>query len=103
MNTPSTKRPESWPFNQRRSKYERWAELLEACVWESRTQSWLMRTLGLKTQIIKEDLDFLTKAGLLEQVDEPDVGIFVFQTTEKGKEALSRFYQLVTRYFIGTV
>ena len=100
MNTPVSRRPDSWPQSQRRTKYERWAELLEACVWESRTQSWLMRTLGMKTQIIKEDLDFLLKAALVEQVDAPDVGIFVYRTTEKGKDALNKFYQLITRFFV---
>ena len=100
MNNPAVRRPDSWPQSQRRTKYERWAELLESCVWEERTQSWLMRSLGMKTQIIKEDLTFLLKANLLEQVDAPEVGIFVYRTTIKGKEALSKFYQLVTRFFM---
>lgn len=58
-----------------------------------------MRELGMKTQIIKEDLSFLQQAELLKQIDAPEVGIFVFRTTEKGKEALNKFYQLVTRFF----
>jgi predicted transcriptional regulator len=74
-------------------------ELLEACVWESRTQSWLMRHLGLKTQMIKEDLQFLLGAGLFEQIDAPEAGIYVFKTTEKGREALDQFYTLVTQFF----
>ncbi|MFW9920663.1 MAG: winged helix-turn-helix domain-containing protein [Candidatus Thorarchaeota archaeon] len=86
-------------MTSRRTKYERWAEILESCIWESKTQSWLMRELGLKTQLIKEDVAFLLEAELLEQVDEPETGIYVFLTTEKGKEALSRFYQLVSKYF----
>ncbi|MHA1938726.1 MAG: winged helix-turn-helix domain-containing protein [Candidatus Thorarchaeota archaeon] len=98
MKTP-TIRPRSWTPGPRRTKYERWVELLEACVWESRTQSWLMRHLGLKTQMIKEDLDFLIVAGLFEQVDEPEAGIYVFKTTEKGREALEQFYILVTQFF----
>ncbi|MHA1961338.1 MAG: winged helix-turn-helix domain-containing protein [Candidatus Thorarchaeota archaeon] len=96
---PPTIRPRSWTPGPRRTKYERWVELLEACVWESRTQSWLMRQLGLKTQMIKEDLDFLVSAGLFKQVDEPEAGIYVFRTTEKGREALEQFYTLVTQFF----
>jgi predicted transcriptional regulator len=58
-----------------------------------------MRHLGLKTQMIKEDLDFLVNAGLFEQVDEPESGIYVFRTTEKGQGALEQFYTLVTQFF----
>ena len=58
-----------------------------------------MRELGLKTQMIKEDVSFLIEAELIEQVDEPESGIFVFRTTDKGKEALSKFYQLVSTFF----
>ncbi len=58
-----------------------------------------MRELGLKTQMIKEDVSFLQEAGLLEQIDEPESGIYVYQTTEKGKEALNRFYQLISNFF----
>ena len=61
-----------------------------------------MRMLGLKTQMIKEDLQFLLDAGLFEQVDEPDTGIYVFKTTEKGREALDQFYTLVTQFFTDT-
>jgi predicted transcriptional regulator len=58
-----------------------------------------MRHLGLKTQIIKEDIQFLLDAGLFVQVDEPESGIYVFKTTEKGREALDQFYTLVTQFF----
>ena len=96
---PPTIRPRSWTPGPRRTKYERWVELLEACVWESRTQSWLMRHLGLKTQMIKDDIRFLLDAGLFLQVDEPEAGIYVFKTTEKGREALDQFYTLVAQFF----
>ena len=97
---PPTIRPHSWTPGPRRTKYERWVELLEVCVWEPRTQSWLMRQLGLKTQIIKEDIQFLLDAGLFVQIDKPEVGIYVFKTTEKGRDALDQFYTLVTQFFI---
>ena len=58
-----------------------------------------MRHLGMKTQIMKEDLFFLVKAGLLEQMDEPGKGIYEFKTTEKGREAMEQFYKLVTQFF----
>jgi len=49
--------------------------------------------------MIKEDLQFLLGAGLLVQVDEPEAGVYVFKTTEKGREALAQFYRLVTQFF----
>ena len=49
--------------------------------------------------MIKDDVSFLMAAGLLEQVDEPESGIYVFLTTEKGKEALNKFYQLISQFF----
>ena len=58
-----------------------------------------MRTLGLKTQMIKEDIQFLLDAELIEQVDDPEAGIYVYKTTEKGKGALDQFYKLVTQFF----
>jgi predicted transcriptional regulator len=53
----------------------------------------------MKTQIIKEDLSFLLDADLLEQLDEPQEGIYEFKTTAKGHEALKQFYKLVTQFF----
>ena len=93
-------RPRGWKPGPRRTKYERWVELLESCIWETRTQSWLMRTLGLKTQMIKEDIQVLLDAGLFEQVDEPEEGVYVYKTTAKGQAALQQFYKLVTQFFI---
>jgi len=58
-----------------------------------------MRNLGMKTKIMKEDLSFLTGGNLLEQLDEPQEGIYEFKTTQKGREALSQFYKLVTQFF----
>jgi hypothetical protein len=53
----------------------------------------------MKTQIMKEDLAFLVDAELLDQLDEPQEGIYEFKTTEKGREALTQFYKLVTQFF----
>jgi len=58
-----------------------------------------MRHLGMKTQIMKDDLAFLVDAELLDQMDEPQEGIYEFKTTEKGREALTQFYKLVTQFF----
>jgi len=57
-----------------------------------------MRTLGLKTQMIKEAIQFLLDAELVEQVDEPETGIYVYKTTDKGRAALDQFYKLVTKF-----
>ncbi|MFQ5820225.1 MAG: winged helix-turn-helix domain-containing protein [Candidatus Heimdallarchaeota archaeon] len=84
----------------RRSKFEIWAELLEACARTARTQSWLLRKVGLKTSAIKEALDFLVTANLIEQLPTSDSDLREFRTTEKGEEALTQYYNLVTKYFL---
>ncbi|MFQ6123645.1 MAG: winged helix-turn-helix domain-containing protein [Candidatus Heimdallarchaeota archaeon] len=86
----------------RRSKFEIWAELLEACARTPRTQSWLLRKVGLKTSAIKEALDFLVTAGLIEQLTTSGSDLGEFQTTGKGEEALTQYYQLITKYFVRT-
>jgi hypothetical protein len=48
---------------------------------------------------MKDDLAFLVDAELLDQMDEPQEGIYEFKTTEKGREALTQFYKLVTQFF----
>ena len=83
----------------RRGKFEIWSALLEACLRTPRTQSWLMRKVGLNTAAIKEALSILTSGELLEQESEPTAGIFEFKTTEKGKAALAQYYQLITSFF----
>jgi predicted transcriptional regulator len=83
----------------RRGKFEIWSALLEACLRTPRTQSWLMRKVGLNTAAAKDALSNLTQGGLLEQASQPTVGIFEFRTTEKGKEALAKYYQLITYFF----
>ncbi len=83
----------------RRDKFEIWSALLEACLRTPRTQSWLMRKIGLNTAAAKEALSILTQGGLLEQLSEPTAGIFEFRTTEKGKAALTQYYQLITYFF----
>ncbi len=81
---------------QRRNKYEIWIEILEACLWVSRTQSWLMRKINLKTSKIKQELDFLTSRKLLiQEID----NFSTYKTSEKGSEALKQFYDLILNYF----
>ncbi len=86
--------------HMRRSKFEIWAELLEACARTARTQSWLLRKVGLKTSAIKEALDFLVTAGLIEQLPTSDSDLGEYKTTVKGEEALTQYYNLVTKYFL---
>ena len=83
----------------RRGKFEIWSALLEACLRTPRTQSWLMRKVGLNTAAAKEALSSLTSGGLLEQESEPTAGIFEYKTTEKGKAALAQYYELITSFF----
>lgn len=84
------------------SKFEIWAEVLEACARGVRTQSWLLRKVGLKTRVIKEVLDFLVAAGLIEQhsTSNSNGSRWEFRTTAKGEAALTHYYQLVTKFFV---
>ena len=96
----------AYPFQRvqrktiRRSKFEIWAEIMDACARTARTQSWLLRRIGLKTKAIKEALDFLLTTGLIEQLHSSDRNLGEFQTSAKGEEALTQYYQLVTKYFV---
>lgn len=59
-----------------------------------------MRKVGLKTSAVKDALDFLVSAGLIEKVENPEVGLnFEFRTTAKGEQALLHYYRLITDYF----
>jgi predicted transcriptional regulator len=83
----------------RRGKFEIWSALLEACLRTPRTQSWLMRKVYLNTTAAKDALSILIRGELLEQVSQPTAGTYEFKTTEKGKEALAQYYQLITYFF----
>ena len=83
----------------RRGKFEIWSALLEACLRTPQSQSWLMRKVGLNTAAAKDALGILTRGELLEQVSQPTAGIYEFKTTEKGKETLAQYYQLITYFF----
>ena len=88
------------PMSLRRNRFEIWSEVLEACLRNCRTQSWLMRKVGVKTSAMKEALDFLDGTGLIEKVEKSDVGLnFEFRTTAKGEQALLHYYRLITDYF----
>lgn len=84
-------------MSSRRSKFEIWAEVLEFCLRAKRTQTWLLRKTRLKTNAIKESLQFLLSRNLIEQLDDDE--IIKYQTTQRGEEALKRFYTLVNDYF----
>ncbi len=86
--------------SSRRDKFEIWSALLEACLYSTRTQSWLMRKLGLNTAAIKESLDTLVKAGLLFLTNEPAIGRFEYRTTDKGKSGLKQYYLLISQFFV---
>lgn len=88
------------PMYPCRNRFEIWSEVLEACLRNCRTQSWLIRKVGVKTSAMKEALDFLECTGLIEKVENPNVGLnYEFRTTAKGEQALLHYYQLIMDYF----
>lgn len=84
--------------SSRRSKFEIWAEVLEFCLRSKRTQTWLLRKTRLKTSTIKETLQFLLSRKLIEQLNDYD-DVIKYHTTDRGEEALKRFYTLINDYF----
>ena len=83
--------------SSRRSKFEIWAEVLEYCIKQNRTQTWLLRETRLKTSAIKKALHFLLSRNLIEQIEDED--LLKYKTTERGKEVLTKFYTIVNDYF----
>ena len=83
----------------RRTKYEIWAEILEVCLKSPRSQSWIIRQLGLKTIKAKEALDFLVKRNLIELIQAENNNWDCYKTTISGKQALNDFYKLIRQYF----
>jgi predicted transcriptional regulator len=92
--------PEESRSSSRRTKFEIWAAILESCLRESRTQSWLLRKLGLKTSAVKQAIEFLVKAHLIDPIQESSEDRTSYSTSTKGKEALEQYYTLITSYFI---
>ena len=84
-------------MSSRRSKFEIWAEILEFCLKTERTQTWLLRETRLKTSAIKENLQFLLSRNLIKPIENEE--IIKYQTTDRGKEALKKFYTLINDYF----
>ena len=83
--------------SSRRSKFEIWAEVLEYCLRHKRTQTWLLRETRLKTSAIKKALQFLLSRNLIEQMKDED--LIKYQTTDRGKDVLNKFYTMVNDYF----
>ncbi len=83
--------------SSRRSKFEIWAEVLEYCLRHRRTQTWLLRETRLKTSAIKIALQFLLSRNLIEKITDQD--LVKYQTTDRGKEVLKKFYTIVNDYF----
>ncbi|MFX1514415.1 MAG: winged helix-turn-helix domain-containing protein [Promethearchaeota archaeon] len=84
---------------KRRSKFEIWAELLEACLYTPRTQSWLIRRLRSNTSAVKNALSFLVNLELIEEIKNIKTDNTEFRTTIRGEEALNQYYQLITKFF----
>ena len=92
----STSTPESKPY--RRERFQIWSAILESCLYQSRTQSWLIRKIGLNTSAAKDALSTLTNGGLLELVDQPTVGKYEYRTTARGESTLKEYYHLVAQF-----
>jgi predicted transcriptional regulator len=92
----------SFSHSLRRNKFEIWAEVLESCLNTPRTQSWLLLHLRLKTSAIKKALEFLLSAQLIELIDpfQSVNNTKKYRTTVKGEEALTHYYQLLTKFSI---
>jgi len=87
-------------MSPRRNRFEIWSEVLEACLQDSKTQSYLIRKVGVKTSTMKDALEVLEESGLIEKVENPEAGLnYEFGTTVKGENALLQYYKLVTEYF----
>jgi predicted transcriptional regulator len=95
----SPSRSESKPY--RRDRFQIWSAILESCLYQNRTQSWLIRKIGLNTSAAKDALSTLTKGGLLELVEQPTRGRFEYRTTRQGENTLKEYYHLVAQ-FLGT-
>ena len=89
----------SFDHSIRRTKYEIWAEILEICLMTPHYQSFILRELRLKTVLVKSALNFLLERDLLEEFTTEGELWTQYRTTPKGKEALSKFYDLFTQYF----
>ena len=85
----------------RRSKSAILAEVLESCVVQPRTQTWLLRKVGLTTAIIQRVVKFLVHADLLLESNNLATGNIEYRTTVKGKEALAQYLLLMTKFFKG--
>jgi predicted transcriptional regulator len=83
----------------RRNRFEIWAQLLELCLRAGKTQSWLLRKLGVNTNALKDALEFLETRELLTRVDLETLDTAGYITTPRGEEALLAYYTLVKNYF----
>ena len=83
----------------RRTKYEIWVEILEICLNTPHHQSFILHSLGSKTELVKNALDYLLSRELISEMNTDEQKWVSYQTTLKGKQALSQFYDLITKFF----
>ncbi len=55
--------------------------------------------MGLKTETVKEALNFLLERNLLNSIEKEQDKWRAYHTSIKGKEALNHFYHLITHFF----
>jgi predicted transcriptional regulator len=82
---------------RRRNKYDILALILSACRKQPRTQSWLVRHLGLSTSSAKKFVNFLRDAKLIEANKHQEQKTYA--TSAKGKKALKHYIALTAEYF----
>jgi len=90
---------ENFYASHRRNKYEIWVEILSFCSPDSRTLSRIMRELRLRTAKCKEYLLFLIQQKLLKISRDEHDGFIKYSTSDKGKQAVHDFFQLLGKYF----
>ena len=83
----------------RRTKYEIWVAILEVCLNSPRHQSWILRELSLKTNHAKQEIEFLLHRKLLNEILNKEDNWPAYQTSLKGKKALTHFYRLISNFF----
>ena len=83
--------------SSKRTNFEIWSEILEACIRIPRTQTWLLRNIRLKTKKIQKTIVFLLSRKLIEKKSDGDTITYI--TSQKGKETLLKYYNLITAFF----
>ena len=80
-----------------RNKYDILALILDSCRKQPRSQSWLVRHLGIPSSSAKKFVNFLIAAKLIEANKRQEQKTYT--TTARGKKALKHYIALTAQYF----